>query len=326
MISIKRKVYFVVLFLLPFTLVFAQKIDREKLGYFNYQQAPANTELANASYYLMKVEVEDNNAYSRQLAEQSFDGGNFKMATADDKADFTIEIREGAYSFGKPEKKSYTKDEETFYYYSGSVRYHITIEVTSANGEELFRDDISGSENMRGDASGSLSVANDYYVKQKAQAKQEILEKQVSELSELFHNHFSFVDKTIHLNHVLIKEKKYDYPKFNKTALEMERVFNILNASKDGTDESNELIENAIIFFNEFLADATPDEDKSRKNDDVTAAAYYNLGIVNFFGGNYAEAKSAFENAASYNEKIMYDVKHLTRICADLALRNGLSD
>ena len=322
----KPKFYILLLFLAPSISTLAQKIDREKLGYFNYQQAPANIELSDATYYLMKVEVEDNNAFSRQLAEQGFDGGNFKMATAEDEPDFIIEIREGTYSFGKPEKKSYTKDNETLYYFSGSVSYHITLEVTNADGKELFRDDVRGSEKMRGDASGSLSIANDYYVKQKSQAKQDILEKQVAELSELFHNHFSYVDKTIHLNHILIKEKKYEYPEFNKTALEMERIYSILNASSEGTAESQELIENSIKFFTEFLEDATPDEDKSRKNDDVTASAYYNLGIVNFFGRNYAQAKIALEKAASYNEKVMYDVKHLTRISADLALRNGLSN
>ena len=148
---------------------------------------------------------------------------------------------------------------------------------------------------MRGDASASLSVANDYYVKEKAQAKQDALEQQVTELSEIFHNHFSYVDKTIHLNHILIKEKKYTYPEFNKTSLEMERIYDILNVSTEGNNESKKLIENSISFFTEFLKDATPTEEKSRKNEDVTASAYYNLGIINFFAGNYEEAKTAFD-------------------------------
>jgi tetratricopeptide (TPR) repeat protein len=322
----KSTLYIILVFLMPVTTVFAQKIDREKLGYFNYTQPPANNELADATYYFMKVEVEDNDAFRRQLAEQAFDGRQFKMATADDKPDFTIEIREGSYSFGKPEKKSYTKDEETLYYYTGSVSYHITLEVTNSEGKELFRDDVRGSENMRGQASGSLSIANDEYVKEKAQAKQDILEKQVTELTEIFHNHFSFVKKTMHLNYVLIKEKKYDYPEFNETSLTLERVHSILNASPEGTAESSELIQKALSFYTEFLADATPSEEKSRKNDDVTASGYYNLGITNFFAGNYEEAKVALEKAASYNEKIMYDVKNMIKVCRDLALRNGLKE
>jgi tetratricopeptide (TPR) repeat protein len=324
MIPMRSKLLVIGFLLAPMAGAFAQKIDREKLGYFNYQQPPASDELEKATYFLMKVEVEDNDAYRRQLAEQSFDGGSFKMATADDTPDFTIEIREGTYSFGSPEKKSYDNDGEMFYYYMGSVRYHITLEVTNGEGEEIFRDDVKGSDKMRGEASGSLSVANDYFVKQKSQAKQDILVKQVKELEQAFHNHFSNVDKTIHLNHVLIKEKKFDYPDFNNAASDLQRVYDILKVSTAGTDESNELLENSIGFFEEFLKDATPDDDKSRKNADVTASGYYNLGIAHFFAGNYEDARVALEKASSYNDKIMYDVKHLTGVCGELAARSGL--
>lgn len=302
----------------------AQKIDREKLGYFNYQQPPASDELADAQYYLMKVELSDQDAYRRELAEQNFDGGQFIMADAGDEPDFTIEIREGTYSYGSPEKKSYNNDGETWYYYQGNVRYHFTLEVQNAEGEEIFRDDITGSEKMRGDATGSLSVANDYYVKKKTQVRQDILIQQVKALEELFHNHFSTVDKTIHLNHVLIKEKKYEYPEFNEAAGNLERVYDILKVSGESTEESDELLELAIGFFEEFLKDANPEDKKARKNAEVTAAAYYNLGIAQFFSGNYEEAKLTLEKASSYDDKIMYDVKHLTAVCAELASRTGL--
>ncbi len=304
--------------------VTGQKIDREKLGYFNYVQPPASTELAEAEYYLMKVVLDDKDAYRREIAQQNFDGGQFKLADADDEPDFTIEIREGAYSYGSPEKKSYDNEGERWYYYMGSVKYHFTLEVTNAAGEEIFRDDVRGSEKMRADASGSLSVANDYYVKKKTQVRQDIMVKQVKELEELFHDHFSNVDKTIHLNHVLIKEKKYEYPEFNDAANNLIRIYDILKVSGKPTDESAEILNSSISFFQEYLKDATPDEEKSMKNADVTAAAYYNLGIANFFAGNYADAKVALEKAASYNDKIMYDVKHLTKVCGDLAARTGL--
>lgn len=302
----------------------AQKIDREKLGYFNYKQPPASDELANAQYYLMKVELSDQDAYRRELAEQNFDGGQFIMADAGDEPDFTIEIREGNYSYGSPEKKSYDNEGETWYYYQGSVRYHFTLEVQNAAGEEIFRDDITGSEKMRGDATGSLSVANDYYVKKKTQVRQDILVQQVKVLEELFHNYFSTVDKTIHLNHVLIKEKKYNYPQFNEAAGNLERVYNILKVSDEPTGESDVLLEFSIGFFEEFLKDATPENKKSKKNAEVTAAGYYNLGITHFFAGNYEKAKLALEKASSYNEKIMYDVKHLISVCTELAARTGL--
>ena len=302
----------------------AQKIDREKLGYFNYLQPPASNELEESRYYMMKVELVDQDAYRRELAEQNFDGGKFIMADTENEPDFTIEIREGNYSYGSPEKKSYDNEGETWYYYQGSVRYHFTLEVQNANGEEIFRDDVRGSDKMRGDASGSLSVANDYFVKKKTQVRQDILIKQVKELEELFHDHFSDVDKTIHLNYVLIKEKKFDYPEFNKAASDLQRIYDILKVSSEGTEESNELLENALGFFDSFLKDVTPSEEKSRKNTDVTAAGYYNMGIAHFFAGNYEEARIALEKASSYNEKIMYDVKHLTGVCSELAARTGL--
>ncbi len=313
------------LLFLPFSNIYGQKIDREKLGYFNYVQPPASSELAEAEYYMMKVELDDNDAYRRQIAQQNFDGGIFKLADADDDPDFTISIREGTYSYGSPEKKSYDNEGERFYYYMGNVKYHFTLEVVNSAGEEVFRDDVRGSEKMRADASGSLSVANDYYVKKKTQVRQDIMVKQVKELEEIFHDHFSDVNKTIHLNHVLVKEKKFEYPEFNQAAGDLIRIYDILKVSGESTDESNELLNNSISFFEEYVKDATPEDEKSMKNADVTAAAYYNLGISNFFVGNYENAKVALEKAASYDDKIMYDVKHLTSVCTDLAARTGLT-
>ena len=312
------------LLLVSSSTLFAQKIDREKLGYFNYIQPPASDELMDSEYYMMKVELTDNDAYRRQLAEQNFDGAQFKLANGDDEPQFTIEIREGNYSYGSPQKKSYNKDDETFYYYAGTVKYHFTLEVTNGDGEEIFRDDVRGSEKMQGEASGSLSVANDYYVKKKTQVKQDILTQQVKEMEELFHNHFSSVQKTLHLNHVMIKEKKHSYTDFNKASGDLIRVYDILKVSGEPTDESNELLESGIVFFNEFVKDATPEDEKSKKNADVTSAAYYDLGVAYFFAGNYEEAKRSFEKASSYNEKIMYDLKHLIGVCGDLASRTGL--
>lgn len=313
------------LLMLPFGTIIGQKIDREKLGYFNYVQPPASTELVEAEYYMMKIELDDNDAYRRQIAQQNFDGGRFKLADADDEPDFTVEVREGTYSYGSPEKKSYDNEGETFYYYMGTVKYHFTLEVLNSAGDEVFRDDVRGSEKMRADASGSLSVANDYYVKKKTQIRQDIMVQQVKELEEKFHDHFSDVNKTIHLNHVLVKGKKFEYPEFNKAAGDLIRIYDILKISGESTDESNELLTNTISFFEEYVKDATPEDEKSMKNVDVTAAAYYNLGIASFFVGNYESAKVALEKAASYDDKIMYDVKHLTSVCADLAARTGLT-
>lgn len=302
----------------------AQKIDREKLGYFNYLQPPATDQLAESRYYMMKVELGDQDAYRRQLAEQNFDGNTFVMATTEDEPDFTIEIREGAYSYGTPEKKSYDNKGETMYYYQGDVRYHFTIEVTNGAGEEIFRDDVRGSEKMRGDASGSLSVANDYYVKKKTQVKQDILIQQIKELEERFHDQFSNVTKTVHLNYVVIKEKKFEYPGFNDAAGSLQRLYDIFKATPEGTEESEEILNSTIGFLEEFVTDITPEDEKSRKNADVSAAAFYDLGIAYFFAGEYDKARIALEKAASYDEKIMYDVKHMTGICADMAARTGL--
>ncbi|MDZ7845365.1 MAG: hypothetical protein U5L96_00465 [Owenweeksia sp.] len=116
----------------------AQKPDREKLGYYNYQQPPASDALSNAEYFLLEVDLEDNDAYRRKLVEQEFDGGPFKMADTENEVDFSIKITEGKFSYSTPAKKTYAGRGAETKYYKGDVRYHYTLKVYNKNGEEIL--------------------------------------------------------------------------------------------------------------------------------------------------------------------------------------------
>ncbi len=310
----------------------AQKIDREKLGYFNYLQPPASTVLEDDAFYLLLIELEDKDAYRRQLAEQKFKAGKFKQADTDNPYDFTIRITEGAFNYGSSKKNTtsekYTVDKvektRAIYYYKGDVRYHYTLKVINNNGEEIFREDATGTTTMTGDRSESLSLAHDNYVKQKVKVKEEILMEQVQRLNDIFNNQYATVEKTVHLTAIRIKEKKYDYPLFNQAFEDIERAYNILKTASAPTAESDEKLKGAVHVYTSFVKGATPNEGKSKKNNDVTAAAYYNLGIAYFLVQDYANATTNFNMAASFDDKIVYDVSHLSDVSETLAQRYAM--
>lgn len=307
----------------------AQKVDREKLGYLNYIQPPASTELLNSTFYLLSIELEDKDAYRRQLGEQEFKAGEFKQADSDNSIDFTVRITEGAFLYG-PSKKNTSSEKYTvnkvektraIYYYTGDVRYHYTLKVINNNGEEIFRDDLTGTKTASAARSESLSIAHDNYLKEKVKIKQEILLEQIQGLSQIFNDQYSFVGKTIHLWAIQIKEKKYEYPVFNEAFSNIQRSFDILKATSEPTKECDEKLNAAINSYLDFTKDVTPEDSKSKKSAEVTAAAYYNLGIAQFLLKDYGEASANFKMASSYDEKIVYDVKHLAEVSELLARR-----
>ncbi|HAD98283.1 MAG TPA: hypothetical protein DCG19_12810 [Cryomorphaceae bacterium] len=306
----------------------AQKPDKEKLGYINYLQPPMSKELDSGSYYFLSIETEDNDAYRRKLLEQEFQVSPFRQADTHNEPDFTVEIIEGIFSYDNPQRKSFQEKykaggvdkSRTIYYYEGDVRYHYTLKVVK-DDQEIFREDISGSEKISSQKSESMSLAHDYYVQHKTRVKQEMVARRASELAGVFNNRFNTVEKTLHLNAIKIKEKKFEYPLFNQAFDKLERAFNILKASTEATEECTALLQEAAATWQDFVKDATPNEEKSRKDAGVTAAAYYNLGIASFLLQRYHDASQAFTQAASYDNKVMYDVDYLIQISKDLSQR-----
>lgn len=313
--------------------VFAQKPDREKLGFYNYTQPAASVALQNSEFYLLLVELEDNDAYRRKQFEQQFSAPPFRQATTDNRVDFTIKIIEGKFTFGQSKQSSYQEkykaggQEKTrsIYTYKGDVGYHYTIKVLNEREEEIFRNDVNGNKTVQGDRSESLSVAHDNFVRNKEKFKEQIMMEQLKELNAIFNEQFTPVEKTILLYGISIKEKKYDYPKFNPAFEDLNRVYDILQFSKEHTDESRQKLNTVIATFEEFVKDATPTEDKSKKNADVTAAAYYNLGLAYFFDQNYKNAHEALAKAASYDPKVMPLIEYQINLFKDLEQRENSS-
>jgi len=298
---------------------YSQKIDREKLGYINYTQNPLSDVLLNMSYYELLFTTDDNDGYRRKVFEQNFDISPQFPVDGNQYGDFSIEVLEGTFTYSSPKISSYTDKQRRVHYYTSDMNYHYTIKVFLGQ-EEIFRDDHRGSVKVQGDRSESHILANEYHMERKIKVKQEIMPEIAQKMATLYLDQFGFITKTIFINAIRIKEKKFVYPKFNKGFEYIERVHAILKAS-DPTEESREKLGNAISIFESFVEDATPTEKKSKKNVDVTAAAYYNLGIAYFLDLNYSEASKAFKQAISYDEKVVYDVNYLAELCDELSQR-----
>jgi len=308
---------------------FAQNPKREPLGYYNYVQPRMSTELDNAEFFEILVELADQDAYRRKQIEQYLSIQHFKAAGVDSEPDFTVKVIEAPFQFKADDRKSSVQKfkengverSRTVYFYTGSMTYHYTMKVLNLDGKELFRKLVSGSQKTKGRTSPSMTDAHDMYIQDKLKFKETVLKKSAEELATAFNNQFVNMNKTINLSAITIKEKKFDYPGFNKACADLIRSYAVLNINNEGTAESEELLSGCIIFWTEFVKDATPQDKKSFKNDKVTAAAYYNLGLTFFFLKNYSAATENFELTASYDSGVIAGIKNLINVSSDCANR-----
>ena len=87
----------------------AQKIKKEKFGYYNYIQPRATKALDDFNYFSLEVEITDDDAYRRKLIENELDIEKFKAAGADNKPQFIVKIIESPFKFRNPTKKSFVE-------------------------------------------------------------------------------------------------------------------------------------------------------------------------------------------------------------------------
>ncbi len=309
----------------------AQKAKKDGLGYFNYVQPRMSSELDGFEYFGLEVEISDQDVYRRKQIEQYLSIEQYKVAGVENTPQFTIKVVESPFQFKSNGKKSYAQKykedgqekSRTMHYYTGSMTYHYTMKVLSPEGEELFRDLVRGSETTKGRPSPSMTDAHDMYVQDKLKFKQNVLKSSSERLGKAFNNHFVDLRKAIHLHAVSIKEKKFEYPGFNAAYADLERCYAVLNVTNDGTPESEELLAKCIDFWTAFVQDATPSDSKSRKNAEVTAAAYYDLGLAYFFLQRYAEASENFAQAATYDKGVVPGIKNMVAVSSDCADRQS---
>ncbi len=313
-----RKISFIFFTLIAFSSL-AQKIDREKLGYINYTQNPVSAELLDFQYYELSFNTADNDAFRRKIFEQNFEISPQLTADGSEAIDFRIEVLEGLFTYTTPKAGNYTDKERKMYYYSSEMKYHYTLKVF-VKEKEIFRDDLRGSVKLQGQASESLTIANEYHVAKKEKVKQEIMPEVAEKVSLLYKNQYGFVTKTTFVNAIKIKEKKFEYPEFNKAFNNLERVCELVKASLS-SQESVDKLQESISIFKNFVTDATPEIKKSKKDADVTAAAYYNLGMSYFLNSDYTPATIAFKQAMSYDDKVVYDVEFYIKLCENLSTR-----
>ncbi len=314
--------------LLTAPILFGQKLKKAKWGYFNYIQPRATTELDNAEYFFLSVEISDDEVYRRKLIEQEFGVEKFKAAGVDNNTDFIVKIVESPFKFNSPAKKSYAKKytengvekSRNMYYYEGTMDYHYILKVLDADGNEIFRDIQKGVQKTKGGASESQIDAHSTYVKDKLKFKETNVKKVSNKFADAFNDFFTDKSMTIHIRGVNVVKKQYEYPEFNKTYDKLKRAYDILNVNNAGNDESNALLSESITFLKDFLKDSAPLDKKSRVNASVTAAANYNLGLAYFLSMDYENAQIHFEEALSYDKGIVAGIQnwvYVSKTCAE---------
>lgn len=328
MLSNLFKSYIVLIFCAVATSVSAQKIKKEKFGYFNYIQPRASSVLNQLEYYSLEVEITEDDAYRRKMIEKELTIKPFKSAGIDNTPEFTIKIIESPFKFKTPVKKNYQEKYKfegedkmrTMYFYEGTMGYHYLMKVLDASGNEIFREISKGVEKTKGRNAESQIQAMDQYVKDKYQSKDLAVKKVSDQLSDAFNNYFNDLKKTVQIGGFIITEKEFKYEEFNTASANLLRCYNLLNVTMEGTEETDDLLKNSVQLLNEFLKASTPTEKKSRVNAKITAATHYKLGLAHFMSRDFKQAQSAFEQAASFDKSVVPGILnwiYLSKTCAE---------
>lgn len=313
------------IFVVSNSFVFAQKVKTEGLGYYNYIHPRASTELDNMSRYFIHVATQDGEAYRRELIESELKLDAYQRVQDRNIAEFMIQIDEAEFKFGPSKKKSISGGENgaTTHYYAGTIDYHYLIRVLNTSGEELTRKIQRGSLKTSGRSSTSVKDAHRNYIADKHKFKENCAKEAATKMGNWFKDTFLDQEKTLHLRATTIKNKKFEYPGFQSAYNDLRLIYDAINSGEKLNAEVETKRDNCISFWTEFVKDKTPEDKKSRINADVTAAAYYNLGLVYFFDRQFKMANTYFQKAMLYNKNVVAGLMNLSYVSADCVEREA---
>ncbi len=291
----------------------AQKIKKEAFGYFNYHEPRASLALDNATHYYLKVEISDEDLHRRKLIEDKLEINQFKKAGASDEYQFTIDIKEGDFKFSPSKRNSSSKKvttngvEKTVteYYFTGTLGYHYTFKVLDKDGNEVYRELLTGNVGTKGRRSTSLSKAQKYYSYDKFEAKENVVNDFINRAGRLFNEHFTDIERSIQIKVPAILGKKYKYPEYDEGFKLLKSVYDKNNTSYQLDEESRKDLNKAIGLFDDLLKEADIENAKAKVNDKIAAALHFNIAIAQFMLGNYRESLKHFENAQSIKANIL---------------------
>lgn len=301
---------------------YAQKVKKDGLGYFNYQQPRATTILDQAKHYSLHISTEEGGSFRKDVIVEEMKIPAFTKIDDRNKADFMMSIEELAFKFGKEKKKSISGGENgaTSHYYAGTINYNYLLKVLNPQGEEIYRKIAKGSVKTSGRSSTSLTDAHRNYVKDKNKFKENCAKEAAKTFEKAFNEEFTDMAKTVHLRAAYIKAKKYNYDGFEKAYADLLKLYEILNVNNEQTEETKLLKEACIAYWSEFVKEIEPENKKARVTVEAAAAAHYDMGLVYFFCKDYALATEQFELAQSYDKTVVAGIMnwiHISNSCAE---------
>lgn len=311
----------------PSSNSYAQKVKKDGLGYFNYQQPRATTILDQAKHYSLYISTEEGGAFRKDVIVEEMKIPAFTRIDDRNKADFMMSIEELPFKFDKEKKKNLSGGENgvTSYYYTGNIDYNYLLKVLNPKGEEIYRKIARGSVKTSGRSSTSLTDAHRNYVKDKNKFKENCAKEAAKIFAKAFNEEFTDVDKTVHLRAAYIKAKKFDYDGFEKAYADLIKLYEILNVNNEQTEETRQLKEACITYWTEFAKEVEPENKKARVTVDGAAAAHYDMGLIYFFCKEYALATEQFKKATSYNKTITAGIMnwiHISSTCTERLLNH----
>ena len=310
------------LFLLGLTLGLSTGINAQKtlaviLGNFSYVQPPSNYALQGMTRYF--VLVSGNGDYNENEIINNCNIQGFVKTKTKENADFIVKFSvyptsvEDGSNTETAEKRLLTGEPYTNYTCSGKYTHKTAVVIYTANGDVVHKGEsgtTAGEINFS--SKKSATQPKEKYNNRRAEILKNANTWDVNDLTHKINELFATTNKTISMNVIKVKEKKYEYPIYNGAA----------DALKSACVAVNEVELNASIkAWEKELGESDPSNRKARVNKKITAGAYYNIGLAYFTLGKYAKSEEAFNKASEFDKNVTSAHRVLISIAANMNIR-----
>lgn len=310
---------------------FAQKVDREPLGYYSYTQLPIDVSLKAYKTYKV-INKDDMDAYKKDKMVAAINLAGFEKKEASEDADFIIEIQEYPIKFGDSERQTrvetYKKDgvekKINHYYYTIKATYKYKIRLYTNLDNIIYSDELSGDETVKGDEDTDSSKAYDKYKAKRRSFADNLISSKVGVFNDRINNKYCFPVKKERIESAYIKAKKFNYDDYTAAFKSMKEGFGIVSNDENAIEQAMPSFDKAIEGFKKMLTEADPENRKARVNKSVTALLYANIGNSYFLMKEYDKAQEAFNMGSEYKNNIG-DMRHMKNLSEDLQKRKTVN-
>jgi tetratricopeptide (TPR) repeat protein len=310
------------------TVIFAQRVDKEKVGIYQYVQLPSDITLVNFKTYKVDAKGMNGDAYRRDAIASNIALAGYDKIGSREDADFIVEVEEYPLRYGEPQRRTQERTVKvdgvekkvTDYWYSNACNYKYVLHIFNKAGELLLTKEASGEDNIVGRTESSASKAWESYGVAVQQHESSVIPEKVSMLNSIINNVYCFPVKREDIIAGNVKAKKFDYSDVNAGYELLVAGFEIVRVNENAIDDAAVKFNEAITTFTKVLGESNLEDKKARIDKDITAMLYYNIAVSYFLMKDYTKAIENFSKAIEVKPGI-FDAKSMREKTDELQRR-----